>query len=182
MLMFEETGAVVLNMLRAAVFGMCAGVLFDLIYAFDRVCAMKKSSLFAVDVGWCLFTALAFFVMLLAHADGEMRLLWFACAASGGALYVRVFGKLVRRVLVCGVRLLKRICRAVFRWILRPVGLFIKKIFVFFIKPLKLLKKCITIAIYRFKLGKTKRRISGRKREWLREQEKAQRKKEGCLE
>lgn len=180
MLMFEETGAVVVNMLRTAVFGMCAGVPFDLIYAFVRVRAPKKRTVFAADAGWCLFTALAFFAMLLAHADGQMRMMWFVCVIGGGALYGRVFSKPMRRLLVCAVRLSVRFCRFVRRCLLHPVILAVKKILVFFIKPLKLLKKCITIAMYRLKLGKRKRRISGRKREWLREQEKTQRKRAGC--
>ena len=180
MQMFDETGAVLLNMLRLAAFGAAAELAFEVINGWNKARRPNKKALFAADVGWCLCAAACFFMLLLAYADGSLRLLWFVCAAAGFSLFSRAPGRLARRAFAAFFRLTAKLRRFIFKRILSPAAASAKKILVFFSKPLIFFAGCIKMTLYRLKSGKIRRRIAGRKRKWLRERKKAEKDGERC--
>lgn len=169
MQMFDATGAVLLNVLRTAAFGAAAGLTLDIVNGWKSALRPKKAALFAADLAWCVSAAVCFFMLLLAFADGSLRLLWFIGAACGGYAYSALLGRTVRRVFAALFRLLARAAGRVRAGVLRPIAAASKKTAVFFSKPLIFLLRCIKITLYGLKSGKVKRRIAGRKRRWLRE-------------
>lgn len=173
MQMFDDTGAVLLNALRLAAFGAAAALALEAINGWNSARRRGRAALFAVDLAWCLLTAAGFFTLLLAYADGSLRLIWFACAAAGGFAFSRLLGKPARRAFRAFFRLAARAGRFVRACVLRPAASATKKIVIFSSKPLIFFLKCIKIAAYRLKSGRIERKIVRRKRRWLRDRKKA---------
>ena len=179
---FSDTGAVLLNVLRSAIYGAAAGFALEAVNGWNAAVRPNKKALFAADLGWCLCAAAGFFMLLLKFADGELRLLWFAGAAAGYFAYRRIAGRAARRLFKACFRFFARVRKWARERILRPACAAAKKIFIFSSKPLIFFSRCIKMAVYWVKSGKIKRRIARRKRKWLRDREKAQRKTARCLE
>lgn len=182
MQMFEDTGAVLLNMLRLMLYGGAAGLALEAVNGWNAAVRPKKKLLFAADLGWCLSAAFGFFMLLLAYADGALRLLWFVCAGAGYLLYRRLLGRHAKRAFSAFFRVRARARRLLRRRVFGPVAVASKKIAIFLSKPLIFFVGCIKMALYRLKAGKVKRKIKGRKRRWLRERKKCRKKEDGCLE
>lgn len=174
MQMFEDVGEVLTNMLRLMLFGGAAGLALEAVSAWNAAVRPNKKLLFAADLGWCLAAAFGFFALLLAYADGALRLLWFICAGAGYFVYRRTLGNAAKRALTALFRLRSRARRALRRRVFAPAAVLSKKIAVFFSKPLIFFAGCIKMALYRLKSGKIRRRIKGRKRRWLQDRKKAQ--------
>ena len=180
MQMFDDTGAVLINMLRLAAFGAAAELALEVINGWNKARRPNKKALFAADLGWSVCAAACFFMLLLAYADGSLRLLWFLCAAAGFFAFARAPGRLARRAFAAFFRFTAKVRSFVFKRILTPVAVSAKKTVIFFSKPLIFFVRCIRMAIYRLKSGKVRRRIAGRKRRWLRERKKAEKGGEHC--
>ncbi|MBO4584065.1 MAG: hypothetical protein J5756_03260 [Clostridia bacterium] len=179
---FSDTGEVLMNVLRSALYGAAAGLALEVVNGWNAAVRPNKKALFAADLGWCLCAALGFFMLLLKFADGELRLIWFAGAAAGYFAYRRVAGRAAKRAFKACFRFFARVRKRIRERVLRPAGAAAKKILIFLSKPLIFFARCIKMAIYWVKSGKIKRRIARRKRKWLREREKAQREKVRCSE
>lgn len=177
---FDDTGAVLLNMLRLAACGAAAELALEVINGWSSARRPNKKALFAVDLAWSVFAAAGFFLLLLAYADGALRLLWFACAFAGAFAFRRLLGKPVRRAFSSYFRFTARARRLVCARVLRPALTAAKKIAVFFSKPLIFFTGCIKMATYKIKSGKIRRRIDRRKRRWHREREKAEKERARC--
>ena len=171
--MFDSTGAVLINMLRLAAFGAAASFALEAVNGWNAARRPRRTALFAVDLIWCIITAASFFMLLLAYADGSLRLLWFICAGAGFFAFGHTVGRGVRRCFKAFFRFTAAVRRSVRVHILRPTILTAKKNVVFFSKPLIFFKRCIKITVYRLKSGKIERRIVRRKRKWLRDRKKA---------
>lgn len=177
---FEDNGAVLLNILRTVAFGAAADFLLEMINGWRIALRPNKKALFAADLAWCVFSAVGFFMLLLAYADGSLRLLWFAGAATGIFLFRRLFGVAARRVFAACFRLAAKLCGFIRSYILLPCLSSLKKAAIFFSKPLIFFARCIKMTMYRLKIGRTGRKIVRRKRKWLRKREKAERQRERC--
>lgn len=170
---FDDTGAVLVNMLRLAVYGAAAEFALEVINGWNSARRPNKKALFAADLGWSIFAAAGFFLLLLAYADGALRLLWFACAFAGGFVFRRLFGQPTKRAFAAYFRFTASVWRFVCAHVLNPVVSAAKKIAKFFSKPLIFFTACIKMKAYRLKSGRIRRKIARRKRRWLRERKKA---------
>ena len=179
---FDDTGAVLLNMLRTALFGAAADLLLEMINGWKIALRPNKKALFAADLAWCVFSAIGFFMLLLTYADGSLRLLWFACAAAGVFAFRRLFGAPARRVFATCFRFAAKMFGFVRLYILIPCLSLLKKTAIIFSKPLIFFMRCIKMAVYRAKIGRIERRIVRRKRRWLQRRKKAERLRERCSE
>ncbi len=177
---FEANGAVLLNILRTVLFGAAAELVLEVINGWRIALRPNRKALFAADLAWSLFSAVGFFMLLLAYADGSLRLLWFACAAAGVFLFRRLFGAPSRRVFAFCFRLAAKLCGFIRSCILLPCLSYFKKTVIFFSKPLIFFARCIKMTMYRVKIGRTGRKIVRRKRRWLRRRKKAESQRERC--
>ena len=177
--MFESTGAVLLNALRLAAFGAASSLLLEAVNGWNAARRPNKKALFVADLAWCIAAAAGFFMLLLAYADGSLRLLWFVCAGVGYFVFSSTLGRAARRAFKAVFRFTAMVRRFVLVRIIYPLLAALKKMSVFFSKPLIFFARCIKIALYRLKSGKIERRIVRRKRRWLRRRKKAE-KGEGC--
>ena len=179
MQMFDDTGAVLLNMLRLFACGAAASLAFEIVSGWNAARRPGKKTLFAADLAWCVFAAAGFFMLLLAYADGSLRLLWFVCAGAGYFAFRRIFGRAARRAFKAYFRFTARVRRFIRARFLHPLISVAKKSGKFFSKPLIFFGRCIKMARYRLKSGKIERKIAWRKRKWLQDRKKAE-KREGC--
>lgn len=179
---FDDTGAVLLNMLRIAAFGAAAELALEMINGWISAVRPNKKALFAADLAWSVCVALSFFMLLLAYADGSLRLLWFACAAAGFFTFRRLSGRCARRVFAVCFRFAARACGFVRSRIIAPCLYISKKTAIFFSKPLIFFARCIKMTTNSIKSGRIERRIVRRKRRWLRERKKAQKARGRCSE
>ena len=170
---FEANGAVLLNILRTVLFGAAAELVLEMINGWMIALRPNKKAVFAADLAWCLFSATGFFMLLLAYADGSLRLLWFAGAAAGAFLFRRLLGAPARRVFAFCFRLAAKPFGFIRSYILHPSLLFLKKAAVFFSKPLIFFARCIKMTMYELKIGGIGRKTVRRKRRWLRRRKKA---------
>ena len=177
---FDDTGAVLLNMLRLAAYGAAAELALEVINGWNSARRPNKKALFAADLAWSVFAAAGFFLLLLAYADGALRLLWFACALAGGSAFRRTLGKPAARAFSAFFRFTARVWRFAVARVLRPSLSAAKKIAVFFSKPLIFFAGCIKMTAYKIKSGKIRRRIDRRKRRWLRRRKKAEKERARC--
>lgn len=175
--MFENISEVIANIGRAALFGFCVGFPFDVITSWSVKRKPSQKMLFAADFGYCLFVGFAFFVMLLAFADGCLRIAWFVTAFVGAVIYKLLLSRFVKR----GSERVFSVCTAVNLFlkirVFDPIRRFLKKILAISLKPLKFLIKYIKIVLFGAKSTIVRKRISGRKRKWLRKRNKTQNRK-----
>ena len=71
---FDDTGAVLVNVLRVALFGAAADLALEIISGWNAAGRPNKKALFVADLAWCVLSAVCFFILLLAFADGSLRL------------------------------------------------------------------------------------------------------------
>lgn len=180
--MFESISNVLANIGRCALFGFCVSLPFDLIEVWDKRKKPSPKALFAADAGYCVAVALAFFAMLLAFADGSLRLGWFISAALGALIYKYLMSRFLKKAFFLLFEYVEKVKACVMKFLFAPTRFFIEKICNILIKPLKFLLKHIKIVMIRLKAEKVRKKISGRKRKWRQEQNKVLKGKAGCRE
>lgn len=178
--MFENVGSVLMNIGRTAFFGFCVSFPLEIISVWNRVKAPSKKAVFSADIAYCISIAFVFFMLLLEFSDGSLRIVWFISVALGGLVYKYTLGKPVSKLIRFVFCAFDRFVGFFKKTVFHPVRLFLKKILRISLKPLQFLLKYIRIIGYDIKIKKVRKRIAGRKRKWLRKQNKTLRRKTDC--
>ncbi len=146
----EET----LSFFRACLLGVCLGLLYDGIRIFRIAIRCNSIIVFLQDLFYFLFVTLCTFSFVLAFHDGKLRAFILAGELLGAVLYFFTLSLLLIRVSRKIIGFLKKVLRAVFRfvtapfrWIFRKVWGVLKRVGLFFCRKIKKLRINLQISL-----------------------------------
>ena len=98
------------NLMPFAGLGFVLGFIYDILGCIRKITCNNRLIVFVVDFSFCLFSAVSSYMLLLATANGFIRIYLLVAEILGAAIYFFTFGTLVSAV----IRLISGIVKKLF--------------------------------------------------------------------
>lgn len=127
--------------------GVIIGFIYDLYRIFRCLFKPKKIATIIQDLVFWIVISIAAVVVLLFSNDGQLRFYTFLGFITGAFLYNKILSHFVIRMMITGIRMIRKILWKIFQWTCYPVRILLKLMR----KPYFWLKKKLRPIYYRVK-------------------------------
>ena len=138
--MGNEIGAQLTDFLRAALLGLVAGTVYDLLRSVRLRGRMGRAATHLLDMGYVLSVMFAVFLFALRQGEGELRLYMSLAMLTGFCLYFLTLASLFRPIWLFWADVLARIVKIPWKPAVaagraaKKIQIYIKKLFYFWCK------------------------------------------------